>query len=226
MKVSVRKTQRGRFFSALALGALGTLSLAACWPGDVTSLAQLDLVVTVHDSSANFRNMTYVLPDSVVEVDLGSENQIPLDRSFDDQILADVAAQMDAKGYTRVSTQEATNNGADYVVLVEASAHTVTSYYAVYPWCGGWGWWGGWGWYGGCYPGYYPPAVGSTTYESGTIFVNLIDACDQDMRRCKRIWIGALNGVLASNPTGQRITSGIQRMYDQSPYLGPNATTN
>ena len=74
MKVSVRKTWRGRFSSVLALGGLGTLSLAACWPGDVTSLAQLDLVVTVHDSSAVFTNMTYVMPDSVVEVDLGLDD--------------------------------------------------------------------------------------------------------------------------------------------------------
>jgi len=224
MKVSGRKTRRRRFVSALALGAVGTLGLAACWPGDVTNLQQLDLVVTVRDSSANFNMQQYVLPDSVVEVDLGSDDPIELDRRFDAQIIADVAAQMDAKGYVRVPTSQSAS--ADYLVLVEAAARTVTTYYVRYPWCGGWGWWGGWGGWGGCWPGYYPPSVGTTTYDAGTIFVNLINECDEDERTCTRIWIGALNGVLSSNPTGQRITDGIQRMYDQSPYLGPNATTN
>ncbi len=54
-------------FPALA-GAL--LAVSSCYPGEVTSVQQLDIVVTVHDETVDFTSYTtYALLDSVVHID-------------------------------------------------------------------------------------------------------------------------------------------------------------
>ena len=60
--------KRWSVLPALA-GAL--LLLASCYPGEVTSVQQLDVVVTTHDDTVTFTNFaTYALLDSVVHIDL------------------------------------------------------------------------------------------------------------------------------------------------------------
>ena len=219
-------TRRGRL-AAVASAAWGIVALAACWPGDVTSIQDLDVVVTVHDSTANFGKATYALPDSVIHIDLGIGDLIDLTRDYDSLILAEVARQMNALGYDRRTVAEIQQGGADYVLLVQANGREVTSYYVSYPWCGYWDWWY-WGYWGGCYPGYYPPQVGEVTYQVGTVFIDMIDAeqVDPDQMAFPRIWIGAMNGILNQTTgatTQQRLIDGIERAFEQSPYLGAGA---
>ena len=217
---------RRRLRSLIAAGwsAWALLALAACWPGDVNSVQDLDVVVTVYDSTANFSKVTYGLPDSIVHIDLGIGEKVDVPRDHDALILSEVARQMDALGYQRRTAAEIQQGGADYVVLVQAAGREVTQYYAWYPWCGYWDWWY-WGWWGGCYGGYYPPQVGEVTYEVGTVFIDLIDGegVDPDEDSFVRIWIAALNGLLNQTvgaTSEQRITDAIERAYAQSPYLG------
>ena len=47
------------------------LGLASCYPGEVTSVQQLDVVVTAHNDTVTFTSFTtFALLDSVVHIDL------------------------------------------------------------------------------------------------------------------------------------------------------------
>ncbi len=89
----IRK-QLGRtpgWLRAQLVGALGGLALvlAACYPGDVTNVAQTDLVVTVHDSTTNFGAIrTFAIPDSVVQLFEDSAGSVDLTDEFDSLIIA------------------------------------------------------------------------------------------------------------------------------------------
>jgi Domain of unknown function (DUF4136) len=223
MNNSSRATQRpGRLLGAVLAG-WAIMALAACWPGDVSSVQDLDVVLTVHDSTADFSKPTYAMPDTVMEIDLGIGDKIEISHQYDSLILAEVARQMNALGYQRQTPAQVQQNGADYILVVQVSAREVTSYYASYPGCGYWDYWY-WGYWGGCWGWYYPPVVGEVTYQVGTVFMDMLEGTvDPDQEAFPRIWIGALNGLLQGSATQQRIISGIEQAYAQSPYLG---TTN
>ena len=111
-----------------------------------------------------------------------------------------------------------------YAPSVVLRNKTVVYYYPGYPWWGGW-----WGWYpgypGGCYYCGYP-SYGSTTYQVGTVLLEMYDARqippggpvtpDLDVS-----WIGIMRGIIGSNPSSNstRVISGIQQAFKQSPYL-------
>ena len=212
---------------AQLLGALAGLALvlAACYPGEVTNVAQTDLVVTVHDSTTNFGAIrTYAMPDSVVQLFEDSAGSIDLTDEHDSLMLALTVENMTALGYTLEDDPVA--NGADVIVFL-AKIGLENEYYVYYPgWCsgGGWGWWGGWGGWGGCWGWYYPGWVGSGSYEVGTVIIAMMDPDKRetvgDSLRAAMVWTGALSGILAGSATETRITSGINQAFTQSPYLG------
>jgi hypothetical protein len=202
------------------------MALSACYPGDGPSNVQdLDVVLTIHDEDVDFGGFaTYAMPDSVVHI-VGDEGSgtIELPRDYDDLILELAADNMASAGYLREMNPE--NTGADLILLVGAVGTEKTHY-----WYGGgcywscWGWWPGWGYYPPYGPGYgwgYPPYVGSTTFEKGTIILTLIDPeGDAGEDRVPVVWSGALTGVLSGSGGNGRITYGINQMFTQSPYLG------
>ena len=73
----------------------------SCYPGDVTNIQQLDLVVTSHDDTVSFSSFrTYAVLDSVVHIDLEDNvNDSLLNRENDALILARVRAGMEGMGY-------------------------------------------------------------------------------------------------------------------------------
>jgi hypothetical protein len=200
------------------------LGAAACYPGEIDSAAQTDLVVTFHDDAANFQaNATFDIPDSIVDIGVAGGASSTLDHTYDTQILDKIAAEMVAAGYTRVN---GTVIQPDVVVVV--SAITVENYYYYtpgYPWYPYWGWWGGWSagysassnWY---YP-WYP--VYSTNFKSGTIFITMIDPDipPPEAGDAVSIWSAALNGMLEGTNTEilSRIGNNISQAFAQSPYL-------
>jgi len=210
------------------LALLGLLIAAsACYPGDGPSNVQdLDVVLTVHDEDVDFGSFsTYAMPDSVVHI-VGEDdsNIIELPRTYDDLILELAADNMADAGYVREMDPE--NNGADLILLVGVVGTEKTQYWyggGCYWYC--WGWWPGWGYYPGYGPGYgwgYPPYVGSTTFEKGTILFTLIQpGASIPEERIPVVWSGAATGVLSEGSDGTaRITYGINQMFTQSPYLG------
>jgi hypothetical protein len=209
--------QRWYTFPALA-GAL--VAFTSCYPGEVTSIQQLDLVVTVHDETVDFTSLdTYVLLDSVVHIDFeDATNNDLLDRDNDDLILSRIRSQIEALGYVEETDPE--NNAPDAIFLVGALAVTRTEYYVSYPWYGWWGWYPYWPC---CGPGYgwgYPIG-GSISYNTGTLFINMVDPTLASGETLPIAWIAVLNGLLTDGTT-TRITDAIDQAFAQSPYLRTN----
>ena len=206
----------------------GTLLLfASCYPGEVTNIAELDIVVTTHDDTVTFTSFaTYALLDSVVHIDLmDNANDDLLDRSNDALILAGVVAGIKGMGY--VEEMDPANNTPDVVLLVGALAVEKDAYFS-------YGWWPYWGWYPYypcCYgPGYgwgYPGGgVGSVTYTAGTLVIIMLDPTrpGNGVDTAPILWVAGINGLLGSSATGlaARITNLIDQAFDQSPYLRAN----
>jgi len=116
------------------------------------------------------------------------------------------------------------------IVVVLTTIGVENQYYYYSP---GWGYWGwpGWGYWPGYGPGYgwgYPGYWGSGSYQSGTLFMDMIWPASPEPPTepptIPVVWTGALNGVLSGSSAGAatRLTDGINRAFTQSPYLGRN----
>lgn len=205
--------------AATVLAAAGIAAVAACYPGDVTNVGELDLVVTVKDDTVNFRaNSTYFLLDSVFHVrdTANPADTISISRAFDQQILNLVRTNMNSLGYTLVS-----NATPDVIVGVSINATRVYQAYSSYPWYGypGYPWWPpvccgpGWGWPGG---------VVVTSYRAGSVFLTMIDT-DKSVAADSVvvIWEGTINGPFegSSADAQARLDRTINQAFEQSPYL-------
>lgn len=202
-----------------------SLGVAACYPGEIDSAAQTDLVVTFHKQDADFQaNLTYAMPDSIVDVSVAAGADSSLNHAHDAEILAKIAQEMTDMGYTRVLD---TTVQADVVVLVSAITVENNVYYT-YPWYPYWGWWGGWYPYSaGVGSNYYYPwaPVYSTEFTSGSIFITMIDPDlpppDTTQGVGIAIWGAVVNGMLEGTDPEilARISNSLSQAFDQSPYL-------
>jgi len=207
-------------------GALfgGSLGVAACYPGEIDSVAQTDLVVTFHQEGFDFQsNLTFDMPDTIVDVSVDSGGNSLLNYSHQGEILAKIQQSLEAMGYTRV---DATSVRPDVVVLVSAVGVENYVYYS-YPWWPYWGWWGGWygPWGYGANSTYYYPwyPVYTTNFTSGSLFITMVDpdVPAPDPAQANAIWSGVINGMLegTDNEILARINSNISQAFLQSPYL-------
>jgi hypothetical protein len=206
---------------------VGLLLLAGCYPGEITSVGQLDVVVTTHDEEVDFASFqTFAIPDTVVQLGADEVGAVDISHDFDDAIVADVVQELEDLGYVREVDPAA--NGADFVVLVTVVASQEIDAYLSYNWWDYWGYYPGWGYPGWGYgPGwgyYYPPTLSVTSYEQGTLFVDIIDVNNPDASAedLPIAWTAAMRGVMgtSSSVTQARLVTAIDRAFDQSPYLG------
>jgi hypothetical protein len=215
-----RQTAVARRALAIAAGLGAALALASCYPGDVTDVSQLDVVITVHDQKADFTAFrTFALPDTVIEVIGDSSSYVPISHDYDDEIVAQVRSQMEARGYVYEPDPQA--NPPDALVLVAASASNTTYIY--------YDWWSYWGWYYPGYPGwgwYYPPDIDVVSYDHGTLFMTMVDVRSPDpgTEKLPVVWAAAIRGLLEGTTTQiqNRIDKNIDRAFAQSPYLKAN----
>ena len=201
------------------------LGLVSCYPGDVTNVQQLDVVVTSHDDTVSFSSFsTYAVLDSVVHIDLEDNvNDSLLNRDNDALILARVRAGIEGMGY--VEELDPLNNTPDVLLLVGALAVTKTAYssYGWWPWFG-WGYSPGWRC---CEPGYgwgYPWApVRTVSYAVGTLLITMMDPSRPSLGfdTAPVLWVAGINGLLEGSTSSivTRITTTIDQAFDQSPYL-------
>jgi hypothetical protein len=195
---------------------------AACsWrpvaPRDVTSLSELDIVLTFQNPESDYAQLlTYAIADTVVQLDEDS-SEVQIDHSYDDDVVDKVRARLDGYGWTEVDYPDDT---PDVIVLASAVAdeYTAYTYYPGY-------WWGYWGWYYPCYycyPG-YPSYVTVTQYDAGTVFIDMIETATISLgdSTTRFAWTAGVNGVLgtSSSSTAQRVLAGLDKAFDQSPYL-------
>ena len=202
-----------------------SLGLMSCYPGEVTDIQQLDVVVTSHDDTVSFSSfVTYALLDSVVHIDLeDNANDSLLRRDNDALILARVRAGIEGMGY--VEELDPLNNTPDVLLLVGALAVTKDAYFSY-----GWWPWFGWGYspdWGCCGPGYgweYPWGPARTVrYAVGTLLITMMDPSRPDDRvdTAPVLWVAAINGLLEGSTSDivTRTTNSIDQAFDQSPYL-------
>ncbi len=202
---------------------VAVLFVAACYPFSLDEAQQLDTVATLHDPQASFSTIgTYVVPDSIVQINEGEEGSIELSHEFDEFILSEARSQLDALGYIEEPDPE--NNAFDVAVMVYATGVEDSNIYVSYPWWNYWGWYPYWPC---CGPGWgigYPPIVSEVTYETGTLFIEMMDLRNPNdtEQETSSIWIAAMRGLLgtSSNTSQARLMSGIDQAFDQSSYLG------
>lgn len=232
MKILGLREWRGstaRLLSAALLAAVAS----SCHPGDITSVADADVVITAYDPAFSFASVrTYAMPDSVVAIDIDGSNNI-YDHALDAQILANVASNMAAAGFVREPDPE--TNGADLILLVGVNvsnnymAYTYYPYDPWYGWYGGWNYWGGYPGYGGYYPWYpgyggYPGYTSVSNIKTGSIVLELVDpnvtgSATEGQSLAVR-WAAVLNGLAEGDAGSARVSRAIDQAFDQSPYLG------
>lgn len=223
-KFTRRPWARGRAVGALAAGAIS--AIVACYPGEPTSVGELDLVATVYDTAFNYQtNRTYFQLDTVFHIrDTANPDTVSISRQFDQQMIALVKTNMQALGYTEVVPSATIQ--PDVYTSISITASRNYSAYVSYPWWGypGYPYWpccvGGPGW------GY--PTATVTSYRVGTVFIDMIDV-DQSVAQdtIRVIWNGSINGPFeGSEPvTMQRIDNTFNQAFIQSEYLRLLAAT-
>ena len=83
-----------------------SMVIPACYPGEISSVVQTDLVTTVYDVDAAWGTFqTYAMPDTIIHLTDpdNPEDTLPVSRDCDADILNEVADQMAAIGYTRLA---------------------------------------------------------------------------------------------------------------------------
>jgi len=210
----------------LAAMTILVAGVASCYPGEINSVGEADLVLTFFDSTADFTNVvTYAMPDTIIRVteDGGSSTANPV---VDAQALAQIEAEFTALGYQRVDV-----NGAepDVIVLVTA-ARVDVDFWVAGGWWDYWGYWPGWGpgWGPCCYgPGYGPgypwaPVHGGTA-TIGTLVITMLDhnKTPAEPMEIPAVWTGVINGLLQGSDANivARLEGLIGQAFDQSPYL-------
>ncbi|MEN8006607.1 MAG: DUF4136 domain-containing protein [Candidatus Krumholzibacteriota bacterium] len=197
------------------LAAALILGLAACYPAGPENLGEIGVVVTFRNPQGDFSNLkTYAMEDVVAELEKpGDDSSEPINPVFIPIILEGLQSQMEAAGFTREPDPE--TNKPDVWLSVGAVVSEVWVYW--YDW--GYGGYPGWGWY-------YPPYVGTASFQQGTIIWQLHDLREVDdptdpEAKPPLNWVAALNGALRNNPasTEADITSGIKQAFAQSPYV-------
>ncbi|MDW5288919.1 DUF4136 domain-containing protein [Formosa sp. PL04] len=195
------------FLSSICLLALG------CYPDrGGESVDDFDAVYTTYSPEYNFEaTYTYSLPDNVVDLDDSEENSPEyIDQEYSNAILGTVRTNLNALGWTEVTTDE-----AEVVIVAAAFDQTFLSYNPgwwnwYYPWYPGWGW---------GYPGYYPGYVSG--YTSGSILVQMTYPEDTNSdNEVPVIWLGALNGLIQGSEQNiiSRITTNINQAFSQPPF--------
>jgi hypothetical protein len=198
------------------------LALSGCIPSGPDYISDYDVVYTNYDKNFDFSAVhTYLLPDSVVYADSGGTAP---DHKFDQEILTTIESNLNALGWTRLSNDGGVK--ADVVVLATASQVTYGSC-AVYCWYCYWGWYPGWGYYPPAWgPGWgwgYPADMICTSYNAGTLTVSITEPNQPKNETLPVAWVGILNGLLEGSDANisSRITTSINQMFIQSPYLKP-----
>lgn len=208
-------------YTSVAVFAGVSFVVVACYPGEITNVAQTDLVSTLYRVNYEYSsNATYYMEDSVFHIIPEGEDTIPVSRDNDAFILARVRTNIESMGYTAVADPDVTTPDLAFVVSATAADNYVG--WVAYPpgWWPGWGWgpgWGpGWGWW-------YPPVTGVTRYTTGTLFIEAWDPAESNDSTVFVAWSGAANGLLGSAASAEsRLSRVIDQAFSQSQYLDVN----
>jgi hypothetical protein len=199
--------------SFLFLGLIGLLS--GCYYQGPEYYDELDIVYTNYDNTFDFKsNKKYSMPNKIVKVTAntaqGSKPEY-VSSSSASLIFSTIRTNMTAYGYTEV----ADSSLADLILFPAALEVTNTAYYYDY-----YGYY--WGYYYPYYGWYYPYGTSTTTYQTGTLLLDLVSTKDPSPTgKGRAVWVGAVNGLLegTTSNVNSRITKAVNQAFKQSEYL-------
>ena len=198
-----------------------------------TSAAIVWDVVEILDDEDSDNNIPYdgEIDDEILNTTL--LNLIELYGESNVVIISETATPSPAPVNANVEIFVPTDSGAEpdvdalYASSIMLRKQYVGIVYPGYPWWGG-GWWGGWyPGYGGCYYCGYPPTVSYARYDVGTVISDMFDLRQLNGGTVPDdfdpSWVGVNRGLLStdSNFNSERVVTGINKAFDQSPYLRP-----
>ncbi len=198
------------------------------YPDDEFRLDELDVVVTYYDTEAVFDNyLTYAIVDSVRHAVTDTTGPPEPALALSEFVLTVIEANLDALNYEKVDNVADADMAVDVGAVLTTNVVVTPGYPGYYYPCGfyycspGYGW--GYPSYGYGYPYYPGPTVSS--YDSGTLLIDIIDLKNFDPALDENIsvlWSGIVRGVLESSEseTKNRIKTSVDQAFDQSPYLG------
>ena len=198
------------------------------YPNDEFRLDELDVVITYYDTEAVFEDFqTYAIVDSVRHAVTDTTAPAEPALALSGFILTVIEANMDALNYVKVEDIADADIGVDVGAVLTTNVVVTPGYGGGYYPCGfyycspGYGW--GYPGYGYGYPYYPGPTVSS--YESGTLLMDMIDLKNFDPDEDENIsvlWSGIIKGVTDApqSEIKTRIKSTVDQAFEQSPYLG------
>ena len=202
----------------LAMLAMTSVALlSSCTKDPMSNLSEEEsrIYITNRNNSTDFSTYkTYSIPDSVYVVS-NNNFQGGQATTWDLQALAAVRNALESRGYVRVSRSQSPDLGVNVSRLYNTTTNVVDmqnywggygSYYDPYYW--------GYGGYGYGYPSSYA-LVESTEALMSVEILDLKNAAAN--RTINVIWNGVVrgSGVFGSNA----VTSGVQALFQQSPYI-------
>ena len=176
---------------------------------------EMPLYITKQEPSVDFSSYsTYSLADSVAVI----QNDQLVERvrtDYDAAFIDAIAAQMQSRGFTRVSHSDSPDLGItisriynDYTGIIDYSYYW--DYYD--------GYWGSdyWGYPG--YDYYFPPVYGTYTVTDGGVALDMIDLKNAAINnQLRQVWGGLVRG--SGTFDERRVSNHAQALFDQSPYL-------
>lgn len=196
---------------------LSALWLVSCSKDPVKQLEpdETPVYITNRAEGTDFTQYSsFALSDSVVVL---QDNQLveKVRTEFDAAIINAIAAQMEARGYTRV----AHGNSPDLGITV---SRIYNNYSGIVDYYDYWGYYGGyWDPYYWGYPGYgygFPGFYGVYTITDGGVTVDMIDLKNASGNsQLRLIWNGLIRGTGSFSTA--RAAAHAQALFDQSPYI-------
>jgi Domain of unknown function (DUF4136) len=204
--------------------------IGACTNGNgVTNLISPNnngIVTTFNDTTFDFTTLrTFAMPDTIVHLFPLAASPQAVSRMLDQTILNQVREDLLNRGYTQVANPVATR--PDFIVLVGVTATPNYNAWPGYSWFTFWGFSPGWdfftprfttGW-GIVYPWF--SLIGATSYDRGTLIIDLIPTSSVDPARqtIRSAWAGVAMGLLNGGVTSARTTTTIDQLFALSPFL-------
>jgi len=189
------------------------LLLAACYPQGPEYVEDADVVYTTYDPKYDFSaKQTFAMPDQIVvdvEIEDGDTTVEYMKEVFATPILQTIEDNMEAYGWTRVDVDDDPD-----LLLTPAGLTSTTFFYSYwYDW-----WYGGWGWY-------YPPYYTVSSYTTGSVILTMADpksGANSPINRSEASWVAVMNGLYVGGYNPSRVTTAINDVFAQSPYLKTN----
>lgn len=206
----------------LAIALLGVAVCSCQKEPDTSDLEDDYLIFTAYDTASDFSKFgTYVLPDSILII--GSSNEATYWKDADaQQIISEVASDMNSYGYTRSYDTTTADTGLQLSYIEDVTYFVDYNYpywWWDYPYYWGPGWWGDWtDWY---YPYYVYYG-----YTAGSLIVEMVNlqSRSESTSTLPVVWTAFISGLLTGSDDVdiQRTVEGVDQAYTQSPYLNKN----